>query len=74
MARKSSKRIGALWKHGPSGHSKEAFLTGTLDLGVLGEVPVAVFKNDRKEKGSKQPDYNIVRSERSRAQGDDGEL
>lgn len=63
MARKTAKQVGALWRHD---HEKVGiFLTGILDLGGLGEVPIAVFRNDRKEKGSKQPDYRIVLSERS---------
>ena len=62
MARKSAKQVGALWRH----HNDKVgqFLTGILDLGGLGEVPIAVFKNDRKEQDSKQPDYRIVLYER----------
>jgi len=71
MPRQHSKRIGALWKHGPSGQSKGAFLTGTLDLGVHGAASIAVFKNDRKSEGSKQPDYNIVLSELRAGMSDD---
>ncbi len=62
MARKSAKQVGALWRH--ENQKVGLFLTGILDLGGLGEVPIAVFKNDRKEKGTKQPDYRIVLSER----------
>ncbi|MBI1783614.1 hypothetical protein HYR69_00590 [Candidatus Sumerlaeota bacterium] len=63
MARKSAKQVGALWRHE---HEKVGtFLTGTLDLGGLGEVPIAVFKNDRKEAGTKQPDFRIVLSPRN---------
>lgn len=63
MPRKSAKQVGALWRHQ---HEKVGiFLTGVLDLGGLGEVPIAVFRNDRKEEGSKQPDYRIVPSERT---------
>lgn len=60
MARKFAKQVGALWRH----HNEKVgqFLTGILDLGGLGEVPIAIFKNDRKEENSKQPDYRIVLS------------
>ena len=63
MARKSAKQVGALWRHEKEGIG--AFLTGSLDLGGLGEVPIAIFPNQRKKKGSKEPDYRIVLSERS---------
>ena len=75
MARKSAKQVGALWRH--QSENVGQFLTGILDLGGLGEVPIAVFKNDRKEEGSKQPDYRIVLSgkipggKRSGAGGED---
>jgi len=63
MARSSAKQVGALWRHEKEGIG--AFLTGSLDLGGLGEVPIAIFQNQRKKKGSKEPDYRIVLSERS---------
>jgi hypothetical protein len=51
-------RIGSLWA-GKQG--SKALLTGAIDL--LGEdIRIVVFKNDKKEEGSKQPDYHIVRS------------
>ena len=59
--------MGALWRH--ENKNVGQFLTGILDLGGLGEVPIAVFKNDRKEKDSKQPDYRIVLSERPSSSG-----
>jgi len=62
MARKSAKQVGALWRHEKEGIG--AFLTGSLDLGGLGEVPIAIFQNQRKKKGSKEPDFRIVLSER----------
>jgi len=74
MARKTAKQVGALWRHEKENVGQ--FLTGILDLGGLGEVPIAVFKNERKENGSKQPDYRIVLSGRpsngrsSKAQGE----
>jgi hypothetical protein len=60
--RTTSKPIGALWRH--EKESVGVFLTGILDLGGLGEIPIAVFQNQRKKKDSKEPDYRIVLSER----------
>ncbi len=55
-----SRKIGALWlKQSQDGRQ---FLSGVLqDLG--GDINIAVFKNDKKE-ADKQPDYNIVLSEK----------
>ena len=63
--RTTSKPIGALWRH--EKESVGVFLTGILDLGGLGEIPIAVFQNQRKKKDSKEPDYRIVLSERPAA-------
>ncbi len=74
MARKHAKQVGALWRHEHKNVGQ--FMTGVLDLGGLGEIPIAVFKNDRKEQDSKQPDYRIVLSERpsgAKASGAKGE-
>ncbi len=72
MARKSAKQIGALWRHE---HEKVGiFLTGILDLGGLGEVPIAIFRNDRKKKGTTQPDYRIVLSKRTATDGANDEF
>ncbi len=59
---KRSKQIGALWKHEAKSGDAGVYLRGNLDLGALGQVPIAVFKNTRKEKEN-QPDYRIVLSE-----------
>ena len=64
MAERKSKKIGSLWlkeKQRPDG-SKMRYFTGTLDLGVLGEIQIAVFKVDKKS-SEKAPDYNIVLSQ-----------
>ena len=45
------KKIGALWKKSDK-HGKD-YLTGQLDLGVLGKVQIAVFRYSRKTKRSK---------------------
>jgi hypothetical protein len=60
-----AKQIGALWvnEYKKDGETKK-MLSGRLDLGPMGEVDVAVFPNDRKEKPT-HPDYRIVLSERS---------
>jgi hypothetical protein len=63
----ANSRIGALWE---GKKDSKALLTGTLDF--LGEdIRIVVFKNDKKEAGSKQPDYHIVRSKET-AQGEPG--
>ena len=49
------KKIGALWtKESKKGGE---FLSGTLDLGVLGEVRIMVFKNEKTEEN--HPDYTV---------------
>ena len=51
------KSIGALWrKEGKNGN----FLSGTLDLGVLGKVNIAVFTNEKTEGDEKKPDASIM--------------
>ena len=62
MDRKSAKQIGALWRHQKEGVG--SFLSGTLDMGALGSVPIVIFQNQRKEEGSNQPDYRIMLSRR----------
>ncbi|MBZ0158431.1 MAG: DUF736 domain-containing protein [Alphaproteobacteria bacterium] len=56
-----AKRIGALWKR--ESRDGKKFLSGVLDLGPMGDVNIAVFVNDKKEK-DKHPDYNIVLSQK----------
>lgn len=41
------KRIGALWNK--EDKNKQAYFSGTLDLGVLGEAQIMVFQNKHKE-------------------------
>jgi len=58
-----AKTVGALWlKEYEKDGKKRKMMAGELDLGALGTVKIAVFKNDRKEKDN-QPDYRIVLSE-----------
>ena len=38
---------------------KGSYLTGNLDLGVMGQVNVAVFQNEKGEGDEKKPDASI---------------
>lgn len=50
------KTVGSLWKkEGRKGN----FLTGVLDLGVLGRVNIAVFQNEKGEGDEKKPDASL---------------
>jgi len=58
-----SKVVGALWlREYERDGKKKKMLAGELDLGLLGTVKVAIFKNEKKEKEN-QPDYTVVLSE-----------
>lgn len=57
-----SRKIGALWIRETQEGKK--FMSGLIET-LNGDVQIAVFKNDKKEKEN-QPDYNIVLSERSK--------
>jgi hypothetical protein len=57
MAR-STKQVGVLWK---KSKNKRQYLTGFLNLGVLGDVPIGIFPIDQERRTSDQsPDYAIV--------------
>lgn len=64
-----TKQIGALWvnEYKKDGEKKK-MLSGRLDLGPMGEVDIAVFPNDRKDKPN-HPDYRIVLSEKTNGKG-----
>lgn len=64
-----SRKIGALWVRETQEGKK--FMSGLIET-LNGDVQIAVFKNDKKEKEN-QPDYNIVLSERSKPQAQAGE-
>lgn len=49
------KKVGVLWKK--EAKNNKEYMTGTLDLGVLGETRIMIFANDKKE--DKHPDYTI---------------
>jgi len=55
-----TRKIGALWVRESQDGRK--FMSGLIET-LNGDVQIAVFKNDKKEKEN-QPDYNIVLSER----------
>jgi len=57
-----AKTIGALWlRDFEKDGKKEKMMSGELDLGALGSISIAVFKNKKKDKDN-QPDYRIVLS------------
>jgi hypothetical protein len=49
------KKIGVLWKN--KNKQDVEYLTGKIDLGVLGSFTVAIFQN--KKKSDDQPDCNM---------------
>lgn len=59
-----SRKIGALWLKETKDGKK--YFSGVLE-DLRGEIRIAVFKNDRKEKEN-QPDYQIIVSEERREQ------
>ncbi len=59
-----SRKIGALWLKETKDGKK--YFSGVLE-DMRGEIRIAIFKNDRKEKEN-QPDYQIVVSEERREQ------
>ena len=62
------KQIGVLWK---KEGKKSAFLSGVLDLGVLGKVNIGVFQNEKDEQNEQEkskPDATIVLFENEKAE------
>ena len=55
-----AKRIGALWQ---KKKENRTYLTGNVEVVAWIKTPIIIFKNDKKEVGSKQPDWNIMLSE-----------
>jgi uncharacterized protein (DUF736 family) len=49
--------IGALWSQ--KSQNGKMFLSGNIELEEGKIAKIIVFQNDRKEQGSKQPDYRI---------------
>ena len=49
-------RVGSLWTNTKD---NKKFLTGELNLGVLGKVKIGIFPNDKKKKNN-EPDFNII--------------
>lgn len=66
-----SKRCGAFWKRSYTKDGKEVvYMSGVVDMGVAGEMNVALFRNDRKEE-DKHPDYVLVRSDKKGKDNDE---
>jgi uncharacterized protein (DUF736 family) len=59
----ANKRIGALWSRTYETDEGEInkYLSGVLDLGAFGEVPIVIFRNGRKSENN-HPDMLIYRS------------
>lgn len=49
------KKVGSLWKK--DSKNNQEYLTGTLDMGALGECRIMVFPNEKKTE--KQPDFTV---------------
>ena len=60
--KKYQKQVGVLWinEFKKDGESKK-MLSGPIDLGIHGEVNIAIFPNENKS-DAKHPDYRIVLS------------
>ena len=57
-----AKKIGSLWKNSKQGENYPV-ATGIVELVIGCPVKVALFKNTKKQAGTKQPDYTLVVSE-----------
>lgn len=66
-----TKKLGALWLR--DGKDGKKYMTGVIET-LSGDVQIVVFRNDKKEAGSKQPDYNILRSEPKKPDPSTGEV
>ncbi|MBI4575558.1 MAG: hypothetical protein HY722_04770 [Planctomycetes bacterium] len=52
-------RIGVGWARSYDQGTK-SYIAGSLDLGVLGDLPFAVFENERRDEARKQPTHRVV--------------
>ncbi|MBN4071830.1 hypothetical protein JYT83_00275 [bacterium AH-315-F18] len=52
-------KIGAAWSRNFK-HGEGSYIAGSLDMGVLGSIPFAIFVNDKRDEERKQPTHNIV--------------
>ncbi len=58
--KKYQKQIGVLWiNEFEKDGEKKKMLSGPIDLGINGEVNIAIFPNEQK-KDEKHPDYRVV--------------
>jgi hypothetical protein len=66
----ANKKVGVLWQYSLSDNTP--YFSGYLDLGINGQVKIAVFRNYYKE--GNQPDYHIVLTRSKEAAPDDGHI
>lgn len=60
-----ARKIGSLWQHKKD---NKTYLTGSIELMVGNPTKIVIFKNEKKEANSKQPDWNIILSEEKKIQ------
>ncbi len=58
-----TKIIGVFWKSKPEQQEKGLVASGTVEVVAGLQLQAVIFKNTKKEAGSKQPDFNLVISE-----------
>lgn len=63
MPNQNPDELGALWE---KSSARGLFMTGTIN-----GVAVVVFKNDRKEPGSKHPDWRVLKAKPKAAAADE---
>lgn len=70
-----NKKVGVLWlkdKKAEAGKPASRYFSGTLNLGLFGDVHIVIFKNTFK-KNEKDPDFNIMLSKPKQAERQAGE-
>lgn len=67
-----SRKVGALWLNEGS-KDKKNYLAGFVDMEIMGQQRVVIFRNELKEKDN-QPDYHILLSENSDKPVEDSEV
>jgi len=56
VSERDPNELGALWE--------KQGARGTYFTGKIGDQPVVVFKNDKKEAGSKAPDWRVLKPQK----------
>lgn len=56
VSERDPNELGALWE--------KTGKKGTYFTGKIGDQPVVVFKNDRKQPGSKAPDWRVLKPQK----------